>query len=362
MNVVHLQLSGGIGGISILTKDIALISKHNNIFYFLYEGGEIAKQIEANGSKVFVANEKHSAYLGSLKRFVKFCKDNKADVIICHAGAPITRIMLAYCKRHLKNVRCLLYLHSNAADSVYPNKLKQIIHKRALRLAHRASDYSVAISRSVKNSYVDLYGFNPNKVKVVYNGINADKFYTNRLNNTNDTFNIIYVGRVYKSKGLHLLVQAAQILKDCDIKVNIVGKVYYEYGQELIKYVKDNKLEDIVEFTGARTDIPDLLANADLFVHPVICEEGFGITLAEALAAYVPCIAFSRGAIPEIIDSGVNGFIVNETSAQNLANAISTAYKMFNTDEYIQLRKNARKKAEGFSIETVTKELEKLYE
>ena len=44
MNIVHLQLSGGIGGISVLTRDLAGISDHNNIFYFLFEGGVIADE------------------------------------------------------------------------------------------------------------------------------------------------------------------------------------------------------------------------------------------------------------------------------------------------------------------------------
>lgn len=53
-------------------------------------------------------------------------------------------------------------------------------------------------------------------------------------------------------------------------------------------------LEDKVQFLGSRTDVPQLLQAADLFVHPATCQEGFGITLIEAMASGVPCLAFPK--------------------------------------------------------------------
>lgn len=74
MNIVHLQLSGGIGGISVLTRDLAGISDHNNIFYFLFEGGVIADDMAKNGSLVHVEDGKHFAFLSEAKKFTAFCK------------------------------------------------------------------------------------------------------------------------------------------------------------------------------------------------------------------------------------------------------------------------------------------------
>ena len=64
------------------------------------------------------------------------------------------------------------------------------------------------------------------------------------------------------------------------------------------------------------------MSNADIFIHPAIWEEGFGITIIEAMARGKLCIASKRGAIPEIISDGVNGLLVESANAKQLAEKI----------------------------------------
>lgn len=362
MNVVHLQLSGGIGGISVLTRDIALKSNNNNIFYFLFEGGEIADRLKAEGSSVQVENDKNTGFIKAAKKFVDFCKRNKADVIICHTGSPVLRFIFAYCKRHYKNAVYLLYLHSNARYGSYENKLKRFASRELLMEAYRASKYAVAISKSVKESFIEKYGFKSEKCKVVYNGIDLNKFYSNRLTDDYGTFNIIYVGRVLPEKGVHILIDALSMLPgDCKIKLFIVGRAYNGYDNELTAQAKRLGLEDKIQLTGPSLDVPKYLAQADLFVHPAVSEEGFGIALAEAMAAYVPCVAFNEGAMPEIIDNGINGFIAKEMTAASLSQEIGKAYNLFIEGKYNRIRESAHQKAQAFSIEAMVESLENLY-
>ena len=193
MNIVHLQLSGGIGGISILTRDIAKYSNHNNIFYFLFEGGCVADETAQLGNTVEVRELKGKSFRYCAKEFLNFCKKQNADVIICHTGSPITRYILSYCKKHYK-AKCILYLHSNANSSIYPNKIKQIINRYLIKKAHRTSDYTVAISQTVKDSFIKIYGFDANKTKVVYNGIEQNRFYhKNSKNGMKNRKNVISV-------------------------------------------------------------------------------------------------------------------------------------------------------------------------
>lgn len=362
MNIVHLNLSGGFGGIETLMRDIARISKHNNIFYFLFEGGAIANEIEKTGNLVHYENDKGLSFEKSAKKFLHFCREQEADVIICHTGAPIIRYILSYTKKHYKKAKYLLYLHSNASFNIYPNKTKEIFNRYLIKKAHRSCDKAVAISQSVKDSFVKIYGFNPDKVKVVYNGINYDKFYTDRLNKAEDKLNIVYVGRILSAKGIHVLIGAINLCKNKEnIRLTIVGPDDNSYAEKMKERVSSLGLNKIITFTGAKNNIPDILAKNDLFIHPAICEEGFGITLAEAMAAYLPCIAFNKGAIPEIIDNNINGFIVDTADKEHLAEAIDRAYALYGTQEYDNMRKNAHKKAENFRIENVVEKLESLY-
>ena len=107
-------------------------------------------------------------------------------------------------------------------------------------------------------------------------------------------------------------------------------------------------------------------ASADLFVHPATCQEGFGITLIEAMASGVPCLAFPKGAIPEIIGPEIDGFLTEEVSAAALTAGINRALELF-TKAAAPLAqpcaKNARQKGRTFfSIERTVAQLEALYQ
>ena len=119
-----------------------------------------------------------------------------------------------------------------------------------------------------------------------------------------------------------------------------------------------------MQFLGRRTDVPQLLQQADLFVHPAVWEEGFGITLIEAMASGVPCLAFPKGAIPEIIGPEIDGFLTEEVSAAALTAGINRALELFTKapHHWHTLCKNARQKAELFSIERTVAQLEALYQ
>jgi glycosyltransferase involved in cell wall biosynthesis len=167
---------------------------------------------------------------------------------------------------------------------------------------------------------------------------------------------------VFYSKGIHVLIDAiSKLPSDINISVKIVGNDHDGYTEKMKEKATSLGLDDKIEFTGVRLDVPELLADADIFIHPAVCEEGFGITLAEAMASYLPCIAFKRGAIPEIIDNGENGFVIDRISADLLAKTIEDAYNLFKTDDYDQYKINARKKAEFFSVENALCQLEGIY-
>ena len=77
----------------------------------------------------------------------------------------------------------------------------------------------------------------------------------------------------------------------------------------MIELVDELDLEDKVIFTGKRNDIAEFLAISDVMFH-LSEKEAFGLVLLEAMACGVPCVATNVGGIPEVIEDGVNGFLV----------------------------------------------------
>lgn len=362
MNIIHLQLSGGIGGISVLTRDLAKISNHNNIFYFLFEGGVISDDIEKNGSLVHIEDGKHFAFISEAKKFTEFCKNHNADVIVSHSGSPIDRFLALYAKKHIKNIKLLDYFHSNAYLGEYTNKIKKFLDENIDKLTFQNAEYGIAISDSVKTSLVKKFNFPPDKIKVVYNGVDTEKFLPD-FNKPTECFTISYVGRVLKFKGIHTLIKAVALLPYDDIKVQIIGEAYDGYDKELTALAEKKGISNRVALCGGQTNVEKWLAKSCLFVHPTMAEEGFGLTLVEALSCGVPCVAFDEGAMREIIINGENGFISTEMTTDGLAKAIEKVYLMWknNYEGYIEMCKYSNVSAKRFEIKNTLKNLESLY-
>ena len=94
-----------------------------------------------------------------------------------------------------------------------------------------------------------------------------------------------------------------------------------------------------------------------------MAEEGFGLTLVEALACGVPCAAFDEGAMREIITDGKNGFISKKMTAEGLAKAIEKVYLLWKNDygSYIEMCKYSNISAKRFELRNTLKNLESLY-
>ena len=124
------------------------------------------------------------------------------------------------------------------------------------------------------------------------------------------------LGRIAPEKGVD---RAIRIATRCGIPLKIAAKVDradQEYYDELISpLIKANPL---VEFIGEISDRekPDFLSGAIGLLVPIDWPEPFGLVMIEAMACGTPVIAYNRGSVPEIIDPGLTGFVVeDETSA-----------------------------------------------
>ncbi len=130
---------------------------------------------------------------------------------------------------------------------------------------------------------------------------------------------ILFVGRLVRAKGVEVLLEAlAHLPAKARAKCLIVGPgpLRAELEQNL-----DESLRRSVTFLGARSDIPDLLAAADLFVLPSRWE-GLPVVVLEAMAARLPIVATRVGGIPDVLQHGVSGCLVPPDDPRSLADGI----------------------------------------
>lgn len=162
---------------------------------------------------------------------------------------------------------------------------------------YNTKNHYVSISNSDRSDKLDY-------IATIYHGINLDEFtFKNEMGDY-----LLFFGRMHNDKGAK---EAIQIAKSFGKKLIMAGiiqdKDYFE--QEIAPHL----CEDIVYIGSVGPEQRDkLLGEAYALLHPIFFAEPFGLSVVESMACGTPVIAFNKGSMPELIESGKNGFIVSD--------------------------------------------------
>ena len=173
----------------------------------------------------------------------------------------------------------------------------------------------VSISHSQRNPLPSI-----NWQGTVYHGIPLDLYDLKRSQGTY----LAFLGRISPEKRLD---RAIEIAKRANIKLKIAAKVDpvdKHYMETKIRPLLDHPLVEFIGEIGEK-EKPEFLGNALALLFPIDWVEPFGLVMIEAMACGTPTIAFRRGSVPEIIDSGVTGFVV-ESIDESLAALAKVRY------------------------------------
>jgi glycosyltransferase involved in cell wall biosynthesis len=202
------------------------------------------------------------------------------------------------------------------------------VHALHVSLEHaRRANCLFAISEAVRDDVLErLPSAN---VKVIMNGIKVDTIQQRQVQHytSNRTFRIIQVARLdAMTKGQDILISAIAILKKegiNNIQVDFIGEGTSRI--ELEKLTIENNVVENVRFLGLRDRayIYSHLKDYDLMCHPARYE-GFGLVIAEAMAARVPILVSDEGGPYELIQQGKYGFSFRMNSAEDCAEKIKT--------------------------------------
>jgi glycosyltransferase involved in cell wall biosynthesis len=220
------------------------------------------------------------------------------------------------------------------------------------------SDYAVRLLR-------ERFPDSATKIHRVYNGVDLSSFTPTDF--TGKPPQIISIGRLIQKKGFSDLIGACAVLQGRGgrFACRIIGEGPLE--QSLRAQIVANGLEKCVELTGPQTqaEIAEQLAHATVFVLPCAREadgamDNLPTVIMEAMAAGLPVISTPLGGVPEMIDDGVNGFLVPERDPA----AVATAIERLLTDAPHARRLGDRGRQiadEKFSIETSVGQLQELF-
>lgn len=204
---------------------------------------------------------------------------------------------------------------------------------------------------------------NNKKVKVVYNAIES-KPETKKHQKIDDTIVIGMAGRINRWKGQKLFVDMAKdILNQTNnVKFKIAGEVYKGEDHilhELKSYVKEKGVEEYIEFLGQVNNMDEFYNNIDIFVLPSIQPEPFGLVVIEAMEKELPVVATNHGGPTEIIDNGINGYLVDYTDSIEMSKRV---LELINNNELRKIigKEAKEKRNKMFNIETYVKDISKI--
>ena len=136
----------------------------------------------------------------------------------------------------------------------------------------------------------------------------------------------LYVGKIAEAKGIGILIDFVRTFRDhgTPFELEIVGEwESAETESRILKAIAENGIEDIVRFRGLLVGDEkwDCYRRADLLLHPSHWD-GQPVTILEALAFGVPVVASRVGAIPDTLSSGIDGYLMEDNTAAELARGV----------------------------------------
>lgn len=309
MKVLHIVWTLRFGGIETMLMNIANEQKAlgNEVGILLIDKDAIDPELIKKLDKdvmLFYANRRYGKYdLLAYLRMNWIIYKYAPDVIHLHSAAIYKYLCPVLQKA------CNLTLHDlcNKPNTDHIEKINKIF----------------AISESVAEDLM--------KKKGVYsivnpNGIRPELIRVKKKLHTGGKYRIVQVSRLeHQKKGQHILINACKLLKEDglgDFTLDFIGdggsRSYLE------QMVKEKGLSNCVRFLGTKDQqyIYDHLCEYDLFVQPSIYE-GFGLTVAEAMAAKVPVLVSSGQGPEEVIDFGRCGSVFENGNIKDCAKKIA---------------------------------------
>jgi glycosyltransferase involved in cell wall biosynthesis len=353
IKILHITLDFGPGGVERFIVDlfkwydksqfdmaaISLYSRQNDGF---------EKDIDEMGAKVYYLNKIKSFDIRMIYRIIRIVEDYEPDVIQAHVFTTRYALYPAWKKG--------IPIRIHTAHLPAGEESKGFIWRVLQRVAYRKGGFvPVAVSEYEKDTICSAYTLDD--VPVIYNGVDLNVFsYIPRRESS--VVSIINVSRFVPAKNHNMLIDGflKAMQENTQLRMTLVGDGPLKSSIE--KKVAKLRVAQMISFTGAISDVASELNRNDIFV--LTSEfEAFGLVLIEAMACGLPVIATRVGAVPEIIEDGVNGILVEKGDVCGLSRAIVA---LASNREWRQRMRAANLEAvKKFNIHNVVRSYENLY-
>ncbi len=325
--ITTLNPGGAENHLLMLCRGLKARDHEVEVAYLLPGYNHLVREFERSGIPVHALNM-HSRYDWSVvRRTAALLSRGQYDVVHTHL---IRADYVGAAARLWARLPGRLVSSKHNDDWFYKTIPVALLERQTSRCFQR----TIAISKAVKEFFCRRHLVSdPEQMKVIHYGLDLAG-YDQRLSTSSrqavrEVFGLkptecvfISAGRLEEQKGHRYLIDAfAQIHSHFpQARLWIVGEGSLRL--QLTRQIQQHGIADRVSLLGWRSDLPQLLNAADVFVFPSLWE-GFGLVLLEAMAARLPVIASRISAIPEIVEDGVIGRLLPARDVAALTEALT---------------------------------------
>jgi glycosyltransferase involved in cell wall biosynthesis len=348
------------GGVGTFTRTLGykLIEKGIRVSVIRLSNVEKEEVILDDGIHVYLIPEERKLPLKFLWNSIKINKVIKK----IHSRKPISIIEtpelgLAFLKK-LDKIKYCIRMHGGhhffAKAENRPTEWKKVWQEKR---SFKKADCLIAVSNYVAETTKNLLQLDHQKIEVIYNPIDTQRFYLSN-NNKIETHTIFFAGTIIEKKGIRQLIESLEYLVDDfpNIKLKIAGKFANLPGtsisyQPILEKSISNKIKKHIEFLGSipNFEIPKYIEKANICCYPSHME-AMPIAWLEVLSMGKIFIGSNTGPGPEAVEDNVTGFLVNPFNPFEIALKIKYAFE--NETECIKKGNEARNTIiENFQLE-----------
>ena len=290
-----------------------------------------------------------------LLAYRKLMKEIKPDIVLGYTFKPNIYGAIAAREKNIPFVANITGLGTAVENPGLSQKISIVLYKVAFKKIQRVFFQNTENQQFFINHKIaiDKQGLLPGS------GVNLNKF-TVKEYPKSDIVKFAFISRIMKEKGIDQYLDAAKMIKGKYPKTefHICGFCESEYEGKLNEYND----KGIVIYHGMIRDVAEFMGKMNCIIHPTYYPEGLSNVLLEASATGRPIITTNRSGCREVVDDGVNGYMIPQKNSGKLVEAIEKFMKL-SSDEKKAMGLAARKKVERefdrqIVVEAYMKEIE----
>jgi len=343
--VMAYYLLKGLKGYNKLSLSAILLNK-----------GKLDEEIRKQGIRVYVVEEHNKSFFNILMDIRNIIKKLSPDVL--HSHRYKENIIAFLISRSIRGLKLIATQHGLPEVNRGSTSLKhRMISRWNLFMLSKYFYRVVVVSQDIKELFEKKIKFDYKKISIIHNGIMITDI-PPKLDNRG-TFVIGSAGRVFPVKDYPFMVEIAnEVLKKTkDISFQLAGDGPDRPRLEAL--IKRYGIDRQFVLKGHLSDMSEFYKGLNLYLNTSI-HEGIPMSILEAMAHGLPVIAQNVGGLHEIVDDGIQGYLVNEKDPGAFADKCILLYK--NKVLWKKMSQAAREKvARNFSVPNMAQQYHNLY-